>query len=514
MRVLIATLVTAGLFTGWALSAQQRELSLREAVALALEANPEIQIERTRRDSAGALLRAAQGAFDPALRLEVQRRSARNPAASILEGANGRVDIKEWRPAAAVRQKLPWSGASWEAGWDWTRTSTTNPFTSLNPYYSPRATLGVNVPLGRFRATDRERTEVKVRQRERSLAAADFELKLIDIAARTEAAYWAWVAARAGLTAAREAMELAREAAASTERLVKEGDVAEAERAGAKTALARREESAAAAQEEMERAEIALRMLVTRDTADKLWSEVWAPGDLRATPVSLDEAAALRASERRPELRSSELREQMAELQARLAREYGKPAVDLSLSYASQGLAGREVLDPSNQIPGFPPLTAPPLLVGGLGQATRQVFRNRFPVYQAGISIDIPLRNRSAEGQRQEAELSLRRSRWERVQLEKLLSVEVRQTYAALRAAEARTRAARDAADAALTRLRSELRLLREGQANNLSVNVRQSEAAEASQLLVNAERGLNLAQAEARRVTGESLDFFGVTVQ
>ncbi len=509
MRFLIATFLI-----GWALMAQPRELSLREAVALALEANPEIQIERTRRDSAGALLRAAQGAFDPALRLEVQRRSARNPAASILEGANGRVDIKEWRPAAVVRQKLPWSGASWEAGWEWSRTSTTNPFSSLNPYYSPRATLGVNLPLGRFRATDRERTEVKVRQRERTLAAAEFELKLIDIAARTEAAYWAWVAARAGLAAARESVALAREAATSTERLVKEGDAAEAERAGARAALARREESAAAAQEEMERAEIALRMLLTRDSSDRLWSETWAPGDLSATPVSLAEAEALQAARRRPELRSSDVREQTAELQAKLAREYGKPAVDLNFSYASQGLAGREVLDSSNQIPGFPPLTVPPLLVGGFGQATRQVFRNRFPVYQAGISIDLPLRNRSARGQMQDAELALRRTRWERVQLEKLLSVEVRQIYATLRAAESRTRAARAAAEAAMERLRSELRLLREGQANNLSVNVRQSEAAETSQLLVNAERGWNLAQAELRRVTAESLNFFGVSVQ
>lgn len=497
------------------LRAEQRPLSLREAVAMALERNPELAIEKTQRSLAPAALLQAKGAFDPLLRVDFNRRSSTNPATSILEGVNGRVDIKEWRQGAFLRQRLPWSGISWEAGFEGNRTSTTNPFTSLNPYFGPRATLALTIPLARFRVTDRERTEVLVRQKQLLLAGAEFEQRITALVARVETAYWTWVAAQANWKSAQELAELAGKALASTERLAKEGELAEAEKSGARGVFKRRSEGLAAAKVELDQAENNLKMLLTADSTDPLWQAELLPSDLTSAEVGTDLGEALQsASQKRPEFRSADLQRQAAELQTRLARELRKPAIDLTASYVSQGLAGREVAGSNFEIPGFPLTTVPPLLLGGLGSAGRQVFQNRFPVVQAGISFELPLRNRSAAGQLQQAELALRKAKLDRTQLEKLIALEVRQTYAELNAASRRISLARAAAMAARERLESELRLFREGQSSNLNVNVRQNELAESQQLVIAAERGFNLAQAEARRVTAQSLDFFGVTVR
>lgn len=495
------------------LAADTRPVALREVVALALEKNPEVAAERTGRDGAAAALYAAKGAFDPVLGFRFNQKSATTPATSILQGVNGRLDEKTSTQATTLRQRLPWLGMNFENTVENNRISTSNPFTSLNPYYAPVWRSTFSMPLWRFRKTDETRTNLKVRRANRQAADRDFEARVLDLAARVEGAYWNWVAALETESAAEESVRYARESLDSTTRLVGAGEQGDNELAGARGLLRRGEEQAAQAAGLAREAEQQLKALVARSGQDPVWDEPWRPVE---TKLDLEAKSAgelaERALKRRPDLAAAAQRLNAEKENTKLADEGRKPAVDLALARTAQGLAGRAV--PQSPIfPGFS-LDAPPQLVGSYGRAYTQVWQNRFPTYEATLTIELPLRNREAEGRFGQQKANERRVEAQLMQLEVLATLEVRRAWESYVAAQARIRAAADSEAASRERLESELRLYREGQSNNLNLNVRQSERTESRQLLVNARRAYNLATAELRRAAALTLETLAITVE
>jgi len=495
------------------LGAEAQPIALRQAVALALEKNPEVVAERTGTEGAAAALLAAKGAFDPVLAFRLGYRSAVTPAPSILQGVNGRLDEKTSSQATTFRQRMPWLGMVFEEQLENNRVSTTNPFTSLNPYYAPVWRSTFRMPLWRFRKTDEARTNLLVRRRNRQAADRDFEARVLDLAARVEAAYWNWVAAREAEAAAVDSVRYAKESLDSTARLVNAGEQADSELAGARGLLRRSEEQAAQAAGQAREAEQQLKALVAANGRDAVWEQSWRPVEatlaLEATTAG---ELAERALRRRPDLAAAMERLAAEKDQTRLAAEARKPAVDLALSRVAQGLAGRGV----PQSPIFPGLSldAPPQLIGSYGRAFHQVWQNRYPTYEATLTIELPLRNREAEGRFGQQKANEKRAEAQLRQLEIQTTLEVRRAWESYVAAQARIAAAADGEVASRERLESELRLYREGQSNNLNLNVRQTERTESQQLLVNARRAFNLAAAELRRASVLTLETLAITVE
>jgi outer membrane protein len=495
------------------IAVEPRPVPLREAVALALEKNPEVVAERTGKEGAAAALLAARGAFDPVLGFRLNQRSATTAASSILQGVNGRLDEKTSTQSTTLRQRLPWLGIQFENSIENNRISTSNPFTSLNPYYAPLWRSAFSMPLWRFRRTDETRTNLKVRRANRQAAGRDFEARVLDLAARVESAYWNWVAARDAEAAATDSVRYARESLDSTTRLVGAGEQADNELAGARGLLRRSEEQAAQASGQAREAEQQLKALVARDSQDAVWDEPWRPVESKLD-LEAKSAAELveQARRRRPELAAASARLQAEKENTQLAAEGRKPAVDLSLSRTAQGLAGRSV--PQGAFfPGIS-LDAPPQLIGSYGRAYDQVLRNRYPTYEATLTVELPLRNREAQGRFGQQQAAERRAAAQLRQVEVQTALEVRRAWESYAASQARIRAAADSEAASRERLESELRLYREGQSNNLNLNVRQSELTESRQLLVNARRAYNLATAELRRAAALTLETLAITVE
>lgn len=493
--------------------AEPQPIALREVLSMAIEKNPELLVERSAKDGAAASLLSAQGAFDPTLGFRFSQRNATTPATSILQGVNGRLDERTSSQATTLRQRLPWLGISLENQIENTRVSTTNPFTSLNPYYAPSWRTTLAMPLWRNRKTDEARTNIKVRRANQQAADKDLELRLLDLAARVESAYWNWVGARDAASAAQEAVKYAGEAFESTERLVRAGEQADNELAGARGQLRRAEEQAAQASGSAREAEQHLKALAASTGSDAIWEQDWAPVE---TGLDLEAKSASeltgRALKKRPELAAAERRLAAEKELTKLSAEELKPAVGLSISRTAQGLAGRSVPQGS-LFPGFS-LDAPPQLVGAYGRAYGQVWRNQYPTYEATLSVDLPLRNREAAGRLGQQQAQQRRAEAQLRQLEIATTLEIRRAWEAYVAAKARIESAAASESDSRERLDSELRLYREGQSNNLNLNVRQRERSDSQQLLVAARRALNLARAELRRAAALTLETFSITIQ
>lgn len=495
-------------------------LTLREAVQRAIAASPEVEAERITVQRSRALAQAARGIFDPVIRVGGELRRETRPSSSVLEAPSGRLDEHVASGSAGLAQRLPWRGLLFDSAVENTRLSSTNPFLGLNPYYTPRLQLGLTLPLLRGASTDAERTELLIRKREVTASRADLEARLADVVSRVATAYWQLVAARQFQVVAEQTLESATESLRSTERLVREGEQAETELSGARGQVARSEEALASARGAVRQAQQALQALLAASAGDPILESVLIPSEQAAQPdeAPLPELLA-KALGNRAELRALAQRVSVQADRTRLAANERLPRADVQLRYVSQGLSGRENVTPGTTLPGVPGSgldfgRLPLGFSGGPWLGFGQIGDNRFPTYAGSIRLELPLRNRAADGRYAEAVLAERQAKLQGEQLRIQVALEVRQASAALSAARERMLAAERAEQASAQRLAGELRLFREGQSTNLNLNVRQNELAESRQLVVRAREVFNTAATELTRATGNALEAFGVVLE
>jgi outer membrane protein len=142
----------------------------------------------------------------------------------------------------------------------------------------------------------------------------------------------------------------------------------------------------------------------------------------------------------RPEL--SQRRLQLASDKISLAgsRSQLLPQVDAVFSFANNGLAGN-----ISELPlpaGSPPRVVPDYFIGGYSTALGQVFRRNFPDYSAAIQLNIPLRNRAAQADMAIDQLNVRQREISLQQLENSVRVDVQNALIALRQSRATYQAA------------------------------------------------------------------------
>jgi outer membrane protein len=87
-------------------------------------------------------------------------------------------------------------------------------------------------------------------------------------------------------------------------------------------------------------------------------------------------------------------------------------------------------------------IAADPFLVGGYGNMLGQIFRRNYPSYAAGVSLNIPLRNRAAQGDYVSTQLQLRQSELQMQKQINQVRVDVQNAVIGLQQARVRYEAA------------------------------------------------------------------------
>jgi HAE1 family hydrophobic/amphiphilic exporter-1 len=257
--------------------------------------------------------------------------------------------------------------------------------------------------------------------------------------------------------------------------------------------------------------------------------------DLTPPDISLPEAMKL-ALDNRPELQQSNLARDINEIDQRYFRDQTKPQVDLVGSYGMVGLAGTtttsvnplanstaELRDRVNRLsalnglpllPDQPPAQLAPFLLGGYPQSLDNLLLNRFNNFRVGVSVSLPLRNRTAEAQLGRSLVEGQRLTTQREQLEESIQVDVRNALQVVKSAEARLRAAAANRVASEQQYDSEKRKLDAGQSTVFLVLDRQTALTTARGNELRAQTDLNKAIAELQRATGNALTVNSIVVR
>ena len=172
-------------------------VSLKQAIAIALENNPRIAAQRLEPAKQEAGILGAQAQFDPTLAAEVRSAHSRTPNQNILAAADTLV-IDERSANAHLIKRLRTSTLL-QTDFLNERIDNNASFNQLRPAYQPALNFSVIQPLLRDFGWDFSYLVVRVAEETADAAVYDYQAQLADFVELVIEAYWNVVAARENL---------------------------------------------------------------------------------------------------------------------------------------------------------------------------------------------------------------------------------------------------------------------------------------------------------------------------
>ena len=218
------------------------------------------------------------------------------------------------------------------------------------------------------------------------------------------------------------------------------------------------------------------------------------------SPIQDMTAMALAA---RPELAQSRIQIQNQQLTIRGSQNALRPQVSAVASFSNSALAGQPNALPA---PAGSQHSNNGFFIGGYGAVLSQLFARNFPSYSLGLNVDIPIRNRAAQAQAINDELTLRQQQLALQRLENQVRVDVQNALIALTQARALYQSASKARILQTQTLDAEQKKLAMGASTVYNVIQDQQTLTAAESTEVAAKATYAKARVEMDRSTGEIL--------
>lgn len=446
------------------------ELTLEDALSLALENNIGLQRDDLATDAALYAAKGSWGAFDWTLAATGGVTDNEFESESVFGGSN--VNTQSFgmdlvRPLS--------TGGTFRAGFDTANVDTDNSFQALSTSTTDVISLAYVQPLlrGAWRqyatasqtVADLEWRRALEHQREVR------QQLLFDVSI----AYWDLVSARAQTEVAESSLELGKTQQQEDQRRLEAGVGTQIDVLSAETQVATREQVLLAAQVTVRQRADALRQLIL-PSAD---AAQWETGLIPSTPLPEETSATVApawdgalqtALTHRPELRQQQLLISERKLEHDVRKNEKNPFLDLQLAANGKGFSGDS------------------------SEAFDEAASYDFPTYQALLSFSFPLGNRTAKGAERVAWEELRAANLTYDEIQTVIAGEVREALRQLIYQSLAVSAARKSLALAEKQLEAEEKRHQEGLSTNFQVLRFQQELT----LALSSERGARAGYARA----------------
>ncbi len=443
-------------------TAAPRQITLEESIALALENNTGLRIQKLNPIAATARVRQAYAQFDPQLFGEVNK--ARNvlPVSTISAFTNEDApDIfnqqTNWNVGA---RKTLLTGGRLSGEWINSRAlSDINFINLLQPTYETTLALTLNQPLLRDFGWRFALLVVDVAQISEEQSYYDYRAQVAALVENVERAYWTYVLSIEAVRVEERGLDLAKELLRQNEGRFKVGALARTAVLESEAEVARREADLVRSRALQRIARDNLRALINaRDpSADTLL--MIEPAD-KPTVVGADldlEQSLKTGYTQRPELIAARLNVDGRKIERKIAENALLPRLDLVGSVGLNGLGGNDTGVVFFQDPIPPPPTPPvvvsqgnPQVFGGYNRALELLTDGRYYQYLIGARIEIPIANAAAKANYAQAKVNSEAARLSLDRLEEDITLEITRAVnnlgAFLKSIEA-TRIARELAE-------------------------------------------------------------------
>jgi outer membrane protein TolC len=377
-------------------------MTLDQAIGRAREMNLDIQTARLSPRMQQFSLQGAQSAFAPTFNGTYgYNNSSRQSISQLDGGASTTTERHSFN--TSLEQTLPWYGGRVGLGFDNSRTSTNNQFTTLNPSYQSSLSVNLTQPLLAGLRTDNQRAALQTQEIQGSITEIQLDQRILNITEAVRQQYW-------GLRAAIEQIEIQRRNLAQAQQLladnqvrVRLGTMAQIQVIQAEAQVASAEQSLLNAEVQWRNQELALKSLLIGGADDPLLYQTINPTELPSIDdQQVDIQAAIQvALDERTDIRQARRERDIAEIDLDVTSNNRLPDLNLSASYQLAGVGGTEY-DRSS-------LGGTPVLVsqGGYGDALGSIAAFDQPTWSLSLNFSYPLGMRSAHANLQRARLAM-----------------------------------------------------------------------------------------------------------
>jgi len=282
-------------------------------------------------------------------------------------------------------------------------------FYTVNPYTSGDLDLQVTQNLLQGFGSAVNGRNIRVQRNNVKVSDLQFQLQVMTTVAAALNLYWDLVSFDEDVKARRQEVSTAQQLLADNKRQVQIGALAEIEVTRAEAQLYSSQQDLVVSQTNLQQQETVLKNALVRNgiaaaglenvsvvPLDKI--EVPSSDNLRPIPELVNEALA-----KRPEMMESQLNIDSNQMNLVGIKNSLKPTLQAFAELTNNGLSGE-----LNAL--FANSPGADYLAGGYGNMLAQIFRRNFPNYSAGLSLNIPLRNRAAQSDYATSLLELRQN--------------------------------------------------------------------------------------------------------
>ena len=372
-------------------------LSLKDAIAIALANNVDLQVVVASSEAGRYGILQAQGIFDPLLAANGKINDQNQPQASTVIGSQSRTTDFN----TSISQLVP-IGGTFTLGWNNEKQTTNSEFATVNPGYVSSVFASYTQPLLRNFGISSTTRLIHIAQN--TLAADDqsFLVSLQSGITTIEQAYWNLVYARQNLDVKIEAKKLAEELYRITKIKIDVGSQAPIDIVQTEAGVAQSELDIITARQAVGDAEDQLKRQLNFAAFGRWTDHIIPTDEVRVEPVEINvQDGVTQALTNRPEVRSQLFGASSAQINYDFSKKLTLPQLDFVGSYGYAGLGGDILVrDPiTGQITQVIP--------GGYSDALGQISDRTFRSWSIGLNFSIPIFNRAARGAAEEARWSL-----------------------------------------------------------------------------------------------------------
>ena len=445
----------------------------------------------------GAVQVGSSGNFDPTLNINFSYDRVTSPLNSKVVSGIYNVVGENTAFTASYAQLLPY-GMSYSLTLNGQRQSTTQQNLLYNPASVTRFALGVNQPLlSGFGRLYNERY-ILVARNNTKVAEDVFKLQVINTIVAVENAYWDLAALQESVKVAEQALAVAQQLHKDNQIRLEVGTMSPLDVTSAESEVAARTRDLTVATTNLQLQEATLKNMLVKKVGPGLDAARVLLKDPMPNPKSADipdvEKALAGALEVRPELRQSEINLKNQDISVNFTRDTLMPGLSIFGFYAGAGLRGSTDQGKT-----------------GMMDAFGQSFKAEFPEYAGGLSMSIPLRNRTAQADSLRSQLERNQLQISRQRLSNTIALEVRKAVIGLIQGKAQVEAAHKAAELAREMWEGEKTKLDAGASTSYQVILRERDAISARQAEVAAMVAYAKAMVEMDRARGATLDRNGI---
>jgi len=371
-------------------------LTLSDFLTLVLANDTQIHLLQLSNESAQAQVLAARSPFDPNLNASFNSTRAIEPQATQTSGAATLSTLGQ-TTSLNFSQVLP-TGQTVAANFGNNRNSSNSLFDTFNPSLNTSLGFSLTQPLLRNRGNLQNRTGLLVAHTQVLVVGDQTQTQIADELVSAANQYWSTVQARDQITVQQAAVDLAQKSYERDQNALKLGALPPGDIFTSQAQVAQDQTALLQSQSSYDQQLDQLRRFIGADLdpearAAKIVLDDDPSAATPAPPEMSAEDAVAAALRRRPEMDAIQRQSLEDNFNLAQARDALRPGLNLTGSYGSNGLAGDAV----------PIVTPLGVSVGGtttgFGTALGQVFGFGSPTYGFSLSLNLPLRNSSAEAQ-------------------------------------------------------------------------------------------------------------------